>query len=102
MIKDALIEELSVMNSEVEIINSTIKGQKEVIVTAQNASLAIIASDLSGAIKVSNTRLNLAGVVMSSPHKPIEVAKRSVAIFSLCEINGKQIHGKEIFESRGF
>lgn len=102
VIKDALIEELSVMNSEVEIINSTIKGQKEVIVTAQNASLAIIASDLSGAIKVSNSRLNLAGVVMSSPHKPIEVAKRSVAIFSLCEINGKQIHGKEIFESRGF
>lgn len=101
VIKDAFIEELNVVNSEVEIINSTIKGHKEVIITAQNASLTIIASDLTGSMKVSNARLNLAGIVMSSAYKPIEVIdKRSMAIFSLCEINGKSIHGKEIFESR--
>jgi len=102
VIKDAVIEELTVFNSEVEIINSTIRGKKGLIVTAENASLAIIASDLSGTMKVSNSRLNLAGIVMSSDQKPIEVVKRSVAIFSLCEINGKFIHGREIFESRGF
>lgn len=97
VIKDATIEELSIFSSEVEIINSTIKGQKELIVAAQNSSLAIIASDLSGMIKLNNSRLNLAGITMSSARKPIEAITPSTVIFSLCTINDKLIHGKELF-----
>lgn len=96
VIKDAIIEELFIFNSEVEIINSTFKGEKEVKVSAQNASVSIIASDIVGTIKLNNTRLNLAGVMMSSQNKPIVAMIKSTVIFSLCDINDKLIHGKEV------
>jgi len=98
VIKDATIEDLVVVSSDVEIINSTFKGKKERVISSQNSTLSIIASDLFGSIKLDNTRLNLAGITMSSYHKPFEVMKRSTAVFSLCTINEKLIHGKEILE----
>lgn len=98
VIKDATIEDLVVVSSDVEIINSTIKGKNERVIFSQNSNLSIVASDLVGSIKVDNSRLNLAGITMSSYHKPFEIQSRSSIIFSLCTINEKMIHGKEILE----
>lgn len=96
VIKDATIEELVIVASDVEIINSTIKGEKEMVLVSRNANLSIIASDIFGYMKLDNTRLNLAGITMSSTHKPLDAATRSTVVFSLCTINDKFIHGKEI------
>ncbi|MDD3324028.1 MAG: alpha/beta hydrolase [Sulfurospirillaceae bacterium] len=97
VIKDATIGELAIFDSDVEIINSTIRGQKELILTVQNSSLSIVSSDIVGSIKLNNARLNLAGTTMSSRKKPIEAITPSTVIFSLCTINDKYKHGKEVF-----
>ena len=98
VIKDAFIEELLVTNSDVEVINSTLKNSDEVIIIAQNSTLSIIGSDLFGRMKLNNSRLNLMGITMLSQSKPIEATARSIVIFSLCTINDKLIHGREVFE----
>ena len=96
IIKDAVIEELVVLNSDVEIINSTIKAGKAVAITAQNAKISIVASDVFGKIKLQNTKLHLLGITMDVLGKPIEALSTSMVYFSLCHINNKLIHGKEI------
>ncbi|WP_263833552.1 alpha/beta fold hydrolase [Sulfurospirillum oryzae] len=96
IIKDAVIEELVVLNSDVEIINSTIKAGKAVAITAQNAKISIVASDVFGKIKLQNTKLHLLGITMDVLGKPIEALSTSMVYFSLCQINNKLIHGKEI------
>jgi len=100
-IKDAVIEELAVINSDVEIINSVVKSTKTVAITAQNSKVSIVASDIFGRIKLQNTKLHLMGIMMDTVGKPLEVLATSIVYFSLCQINDKRIHGKEIFESRG-
>lgn len=96
VIKDALIEELVVYNSDVEIINSTIKTTKVVAIAAQDAKVSIVASNIFGAIKLHNSKLHLLGIMMDTPSKPIEALSTSMVYFSLCQINNKLIHGKEI------
>lgn len=96
IIKDAVIEELVVLNSDVEIINSTIKAGKAVAIIAQNAKISIVASDVFGKIKLQNTKLHLLGITMDVLGKPIEALSTSMVYFSLCQINNKLIHGKEI------
>lgn len=96
VIKDAMIEELIVYNSDVEIINSTIKTPKTVAVAAQNAKVSIVASEIFGKIKLHNAKLHLLGVTMDTLGKPIEALSPSMVFFSLCQINDKLIHGKEI------
>ncbi|WP_041958811.1 alpha/beta fold hydrolase [Sulfurospirillum arsenophilum] len=96
IIKDAVIEELVVLNSDVEIINSTIKAGKAVAITAQNAKISIVASDVFGKTKLQNTKLHLLGITMDVLGKPIEALSTSMVYFSLCQINNKLIHGKEI------
>jgi len=98
VIKDATIEELNLFGSEVEVINSVIKGRKEVAITAQNSRLTMVASDIEGAMKLNNAKLNLAGIHMSNNGKPFRAEKYSTVIFSLCRVNGNDVHGKEIFE----
>ena len=95
-IKDAVIEELAVINSDVEIINSVIKSTKTVAITAQNAKVTIVASDIFSKIKLQNTKLHLMGIMMDTTGKPIEALSTSMVYFSLCQINDKLIHGKEI------
>lgn len=99
-IKDAVIEELIVLNSDVEIINSTLKSGKTVALMAQNAKVSIVASDVFGKIKLQNTKLHLLGVTMDVLGKPIEALSTSMVFFSLCQINDKLIHGKEILGLR--
>lgn len=99
-IKDAVIEELIVLNSDVEIINSTLKSGKSVALMAQNAKVSIVASDVFGKIKLQNTKLHLLGVTMDVLGKPIEALSTSMVFFSLCQINDKLIHGKEILGLR--
>ena len=96
VIKDALIEELVVYNSDVEIINSTIKTTKVLAIAAQDAKVSVVASNIFGAIKLHNSKLHLLGVTMDTPSKPIDVLSTSMVYFSLCQINDKLIHGKEI------
>lgn len=96
VIKDAIIEELIVYNSDVEIINSTIKTPKIVAVAAQNAKVSIVASEIFGKIKLHNAKLHLLGSTMETLGKPIEAISTSMVFFSLCQINDKLIHGKEI------
>lgn len=100
IIKDALIEELVVYNSDVEIINSTIKTGKTVAIAAQNAKISIVASTVFGKIKLHNAKLHLLGITMDTLDKPIEALSPSMVFFSLCEINDKLIHGKEILGLR--
>jgi len=100
IIKDALIEELVVYNSDVEIINSTIKTGKTVAIAAQNAKISIVASTIFGKIKLHNAKLHLLGITMDTLEKPIEALSPSMVFFSLCEINDKLIHGKEILGLR--
>lgn len=100
IIKDALIEELVVYNSDVEIINSTIKTGKTVAIAAQNAKISIVASTVFGKIKLHNAKLHLLGITMDTLEKPIEALSPSMVFFSLCEINDKLIHGKEILGLR--
>lgn len=99
-IKDAVIDELVVLNSDVEIINSTLKSGKSVALMAQNAKVSIVASDVFGKIKLQNTKLHLLGVTMDVLGKPIEALSTSMVFFSLCQINDKLIHGKEILGLR--
>lgn len=99
-IKDAVIDELIVLNSDVEIINSTLKSGKSVALMAQNAKVSIVASDVFGKIKLQNTKLHLLGVTMDVLGKPIEALSTSMVYFSLCQINDKLIHGKEILGLR--
>ncbi|AOO66479.1 alpha/beta fold hydrolase [Sulfurospirillum halorespirans] len=99
-IKDAVIDELIVLNSDVEIINSTLKSGKPVALMAQNAKVSIVASDVFGKIKLQNTKLHLLGVTMDVLGKPIEALSTSMVYFSLCQINDKLIHGKEILGLR--
>lgn len=96
VIKDALIGELVVTNSDVEIINSSFKGQNEVVLMAQNAKVSIIASDIFGKIKLYNVKLHLLGTHIKTLGKPIEVLFTSFAFYSLCNINNTLVHGKEI------
>jgi pimeloyl-ACP methyl ester carboxylesterase len=100
VIKDAVIDELIVLNSDVEIINSTLKSGKTVALMAQNAKVSIVASDVFGKIKLQNTKLHLLGVNMDVLGKPIEALSTSMVFFSLCQINDKLIHGKEILGLR--
>ena len=99
-IKDAVIDELIVLNSDVKIINSTLKSGKTVALMAQNAKVSIVASDVFGKIKLQNTKLHLLGVTMDVLGKPIEALSTSMVYFSLCQINDKLIHGKEILGLR--
>lgn len=99
-IKDAVIDELIVLNSDVEIINSTFKSGKTVALMAQNAKVSIVASDVFGKIKLQNSKLHLLGVTMDVLGKPIEALSTSMVFFSLCQINDKLIHGKEILGLR--
>lgn len=96
VIKDATIEKLLIVSSDVAIINSTIKGANEVIVTSQNSNVSIVASDLFGTIKFYRSRLDLAGIVMLSAYNPLQAMSSSIVVFSLCTINDKLIHGKEV------
>lgn len=96
IIKDAVVEELAIINSDVKIINSTIKSTKSVVLSAQNAKVFIVASDISGRIKLQNTKLHLLGITMDTFGKPIEALSTSMVFYSLCQINNKLIHGKEI------
>ena len=96
IIKDAVIEELAIINSDVEIINSTIKSTNALAVSAQNAKVSIVASNISGRIKLQNTKLHLLGITMEAFGKPIEALSTSMVFYSLCQINNKLIHGKEI------
>jgi len=96
VIKDATIEKLLIVSSDVEIINSTIKGEKEPIVTSQNSNVSIVASDLFGSVKFYKSRLDLVGSVIVSAYNPLQAMSRSIVVFSLCTINDKLIHGKEV------
>ncbi len=96
IIKDAIIEELFINNSDVEIVNSTFKSKNNIVLTAQNTKISIIASDILGTIKLDNSKLSLAGVRILAEKKPIEVVSKSTIIYSLCKINNKFIHGKEM------
>ena len=96
VIKDANIGKLLIVSSDVEIINSTLTGKDEVALTTQNSNVAIIASDLFGTIKFYKSRLDLAGIVLTSAYAPLQPMSRSIVIFSLCTMNGKLIHGKEV------
>lgn len=100
VIKDALVGELEVVNSDVEVINSTFKGQKEVVVKAQNAKVSIVASDVFGQIRLHNVKLHLLGTHIKTLGKPIEVFFTSFVFYSLCQINDKRIHGKEILNGK--
>ena len=73
VIKDALVGELAVVGSDVEIINSTFKGQKEVVLMAQNSKVSIVASDVFGKIRLHNVKVHLLGTHMDTLGKPIEV-----------------------------
>ena len=95
VIENAIIENLSLFNAEVEIRNSVIEN-KEAPLRVENSALSIVASDIMGSFKLYNSRLNLAGVKMQSRAKPIVAVTPSRVIYSLCEINAKRIHGKEI------
>lgn len=95
VIENAIIENLSLFNAEVEIRNSVIEN-KEAPLRVENSALSIVASDIVGSFKLYNSRLNLAGVKMQSRAKPIVAVTPSRVIYSLCEINAKRIHGKEI------
>lgn len=97
IIQNATIEELTLFGSEVEVINSVIQGRKEVAITAQSSRLTIVASDVTGAMKLNNAKLNLAGIQMSNEGKPFRADTYSSVIFSLSNVNGKALHGKEIF-----
>jgi len=99
-IKDAVIDELIVLNSDVKVINSTLKSGKTVALMAQNAKVSIVASDVFGKIKLQNSKLHLLGVTMDVLGKPIEAFSPSMVFFSLCQINDKLIHGKEILGLR--
>jgi hypothetical protein len=100
VIKDAFIGELVVVNSDVEIINSTFKGSKEVVLMAQNAKVSIIASDVFGTLKLHNVKLHLLGTHVQALGKPIEVLLTSFVFYSLCHINDKRVHGKEILNAK--
>lgn len=100
VIKDASIGELVVVNSDVEIINSTFKGPKEVVLMAQNAKVSIIASDVFGTLKLHNVKLHLLGTHIQALGKPIEVLLTSFVFYSLCHINDKCVHGKEILNAK--
>ncbi len=96
LIKDAYIGELVVVNSDVEIINSTFKGSKDVVLMAQNSKVSIIASDIFGTLKLHNVKLHLLGTHIKTLGKPIVVLLTSFVFYSLCDINDLRVHGKEI------
>jgi pimeloyl-ACP methyl ester carboxylesterase len=100
VIKDALVGELVVVGSDVEIINSTLKGSKEVVVSAQNAKVSIVASNVFGKIRLYNVKLHLLGTHIETLGKPIETLLTSFVFYSLCQINDKRIHGKEILNGK--
>ncbi|MBN1839275.1 MAG: alpha/beta hydrolase [Campylobacterales bacterium] len=95
VIENAIVENLSLFNAEVEILNSVIEN-KDAPLRVENSALSIVASDIVGSFKLYNSRLNLAGVKMQSRAKPIVAVTPSRVIYSLSEINAKRIHGKEI------
>lgn len=100
VIKDALVGELAVVGSDVKIINSTLKGDKEVVLMAQNAKVSIVASDIFGTIRLHNVKLHLLGAHIKTLGKPIETLLTSFVFYSLCQINDKRIHGKEILNGK--
>lgn len=100
VIKDATIKELFISNSDVEIVNSTFEHLNGVVLTAQSSRISIIASDILGRVKLYNSKLNLAGVIINAEGKPIDAISRSVVVYSLCQINSKLIHGREVLGIR--
>ncbi len=101
IIKDAIIEELLITDSDVEIINSTfLHSNNNNVIFAKNSNLSIVASDLFGEIEADGSILNLAGVFMSAQN-PIHSTNNSTVIFSLCTINDKLIHGNETIIKKG-
>jgi pimeloyl-ACP methyl ester carboxylesterase len=99
LIKDAIIDELEIINSNVEILNSTFSGLERFI--TQNSTLFIIASDITGNILVNNSTINIAGTSFNGETKNIQQGLRtSTIIYSLSKHNGQNIHGRFILDNQ--
>lgn len=96
VIQNASIEKLVLVNSSVEIINSTLENNQDNVAFLSRSKLSIVASDIFGSIKLDASHLNLAGVIMSSIGQPFVSVHKSTAIFSLCQINDKLMHEQQV------
>lgn len=92
-INSSNIEELIIINSDVKILNSTIKSKKTAI-NVKNAELQLTACDVNGfyAIQSENSRLDIAGSNLTSIENSIKtnnVNNKDTLILSLTTINSR-------------
>lgn len=93
LIKDAIIDDIEIINSNVEILNSTYSGEGKF--SSLKSTLYIVASDLFNKIDADYSTLNIAGSTVNTDFKHfIHTKSSSVVIYSLSRINNVCIHDK--------
>jgi len=98
LIEDSQIDELTIRNSDVEIMTSIIGGG-EFAVEVNDSVLMATATDFTAdrAVIVSGSRLDLAGVKIVARKKPFEVGEPSTALFSVSNVRtpdyARHVHG---------
>ncbi|MEW6551514.1 MAG: alpha/beta hydrolase [Campylobacterota bacterium] len=93
LIKDAIIDDIEIINSNVEILNSTYSGEGKF--SSLKSTLYIVASDLFNKIDADYSTLNIAGSSINTDFKHfIQTKSSSVVIYSLSRINNVSIHDK--------
>lgn len=93
LIKDAIIDDIEIINSNVEILNSIYSGEGKF--SSLKSTLYIVASDLFNKIDSDYSTLNIAGSSINTNFKHfIQTKSSSVVIYSLSRINNVSIHDK--------
>lgn len=94
-IRNANIDNLSIINSSVQIENTLINSTQRPIFI-QNSRVTIVASNINTDINLLQSTLNLLGTkVESKSTNPFILSGQSTIIYSLCNINNTLKHGQE-------
>lgn len=96
IIREANADNLSIINSRVQIENSLINASQRPIFI-QNSQVTIVSSNIYGDTNLLQSTLNLVGsMVKSKSSKPFILSGKSTIIYSLCNINNMLKHGQEL------
>ncbi len=93
-INNSKIEQLVLINSSVKILNSKLKLRKKSSITNSTLEITSSSLDISEPIKTNDSSLDFAGVdIFSSTKLFVNNEFNKKIVYSLCKINGKNIHG---------